>query len=148
MLRWEGRGVLKGISPLISPELLKVMMEMGHGDELILADANFPAASCARRLVRADGLGIPPLLEAILALFPLDRYVTTPAAVMATVAGDAVATPIWDTYRSHLTSAGVTAEIEQVERFLFYERARNSYAVVATGERALYGNLILRKGVL
>jgi L-fucose mutarotase len=141
--------MLKGVSPLLSPELLKVMMEMGHGDELVLADANFPAASCAKRLVRADGQELVSLLEAILALFPLDDYICSPAAVMAVVPGDPVETPIWDRYRTALAAAtGRVVELDTIERFAFYERARQAYAIVATGERALYANLMLRKGVL
>jgi L-fucose mutarotase len=91
--------MLKGIPPILSPELLKILMEMGHGDELVLADSNFPAAANAQRLVRCDGHGMPALLEAVLTLLPLDPYVESPVTLMAVVPGDTVETPIWDTYR-------------------------------------------------
>jgi L-fucose mutarotase len=141
--------MLKGISKLISPELIKILMEMGHGDELVIADGNFPAASHAARLVRADGHGIPELLEAVLLLLPLDTYSESPVSLMAVVAGDPVETPIWEVYQSIVdASAERSISIEQVERFAFYERAKKAYAVVATGEGALYANIILRKGVI
>lgn len=141
--------MLIGIPKLLSPELLKVLMEMGHGDEIVLADGNFPAASHARRLIRADGLAMPELLDAILALFPLDPYAKKPAALMQVVPGDPVDTPIWDTYRDIIASrSGFEEPFEHVERFAFYERAKHAYAVVATGEGALYANLILKKGVI
>lgn len=141
--------MLIGISKLISPELIKVLMEMGHGDEIVLADGNFPAASHAQRLIRADGHPLPELLEAVLALFPLDPYVEKPAAIMQVVPGDTVETPIWSTYRDIIARrTGFEEPFEQVERFAFYERAKQAYAVVATGEGALYANLILKKGVI
>lgn len=141
--------MLIGISKLISPELLKVLMEMGHSDEIVLADGNFPAASHAQRLIRADGHGIAELLEAILPLFSLDQYVQRPAALMQVVPGDTVATPIWDIYGQMIHArSGITAPFEEVERFAFYERAKRAYAIVATGESALYANLILKKGVI
>ena len=141
--------MLYGISPLISPELLKVLMEMGHGDEIVLGDGNFPAASHAARLIRCDGHGVPELLDAILKLFPLDPYVDRPAALMQVVPGDTVETPIWDTYRSVIRKhTGIEEPFEEVERFAFYERAKKAYAIVATGESALYANLILKKGVV
>lgn len=141
--------MLIGISNLISPELLKVIMEMGHSDEIVLADGNFPAASHAQRLIRADGHGIPELLDAILHLFPLDPYVDKPAALMQVVPGDTVETPIWNTYGEIIEArSGFSAPFEEVERFAFYERAKKAYAIVATGEGALYANLILKKGVI
>jgi L-fucose mutarotase len=141
--------MLKGISKLISPELIKILMEMGHGDEIVIADGNFPAASHAARLVRADGHGIPELLEAVLQLLPLDTYSEHPVSLMAVVLGDPVETPIWEVYQSIVdVSAERSISIEQVERFAFYERAKQAYAVVATGEGALYANIILRKGVI
>jgi len=141
--------MLKNISPLLSPELLKILAEMGHGDEIVLADANFPSASHAQRLIRADGHSIPSLLSAILALFPLDTFVESPAFVMQPVDGSGVEPPVWSEYR-HTIARGADREIElsQVERFAFYTRARSAYAIVATGELALYGNLILKKGVI
>ncbi|QYR23266.1 L-fucose mutarotase [Paenibacillus sp. sptzw28] len=141
--------MLKGISKLISPELLKILMEMGHGDEIVLADANFPAASHTQRLVRCDGHPIPELLEAIMQLFPLDEYVDHPAALMQVVPGDNVETPIWKRYHEILAPhTHVKEPFEEVERFAFYERAKKAYAIVATGESALYANLILKKGVI
>ncbi|XP_070833797.1 fucose mutarotase [Chaetodon trifascialis] len=143
--------VLKGIPSVLSPELLYALAKMGHGDELVLADANFPASSicaCGPTEIRADGLGIPQLLEAILKLLPLD---TSPAAVMDLVDSDklrCLAVPVWDTYTQLLGEAGSKSPLEKVERFAFYERAKKAYAVVATGETALYGNLILKKGVI
>lgn len=141
--------MLKGISSLISPELIKVLMEMGHSDEIVFADANFPAASHARRLVRCDGHGIAELLEAILPLFPLDVYVDRPVTLMAVTPGDGVETPIWGRYRQIVESYHSGADaFEEMERFAFYERAKQAYAIVSTGERALYANVILKKGVV
>lgn len=141
--------MLKGISPLISPELIKLLMEMGHADEIVIADGNFPAASHAQRLVRCDGHGVPELLAAILPLFPLDSYVERPVSLMAVMPGDNVETPIWDRYRDIVRDHHPGSDLfEMVERFAFYERAKNAYAIVATGETALYANLILKKGVV
>ena len=141
--------MLKGIPKIIAPDLLKILMEMGHGDELVLGDGNFPAASCARRLVRADGHGVPELLDAILKLFPLDPYVPAPVALMAVVPGDPVQPVIWEEYRRIIKEHDPkAAEPELVERFDFYERAQKAYAIVATGETALYANVILKKGVV
>ncbi|RUS48034.1 L-fucose mutarotase [Cohnella sp. AR92] len=141
--------MLKGISSVISPELLKILMEMGHGDEIVLADANFPTASHARNLVRADGHRIPELLQAILQLMPLDPYVDKPAALMQVMPGDRTETPIWREYgRIVQECASLPDPFEEVERFAFYERAKRAYAIVATGEGALYANLILKKGVI
>ncbi|HTX99555.1 MAG TPA: L-fucose mutarotase [Bacteroidota bacterium] len=141
--------MLKGIPTVLSPELLKVLMEMGHGDELVLADGNFPSASIAQRLIRLDGLPLPKVLKSILKLFPLDTYVEKPVSLMALVAGDNVQPVIWEKYRTILlASREPFKDFEYVERFAFYERARKAYAVVATGETALYANIILKKGVV
>lgn len=141
--------MLKGISSLISPDLIKVLMEMGHSDEIVFADANFPAASHAQCLVRCDGHGIAELLEAILPLFPLDVYVDRPVTLMAVTPGDGVKTPIWDRYRKIVEGYHSGADaFEEMERFAFYERAKQAYAIVSTGERALYANIILKKGVV
>jgi L-fucose mutarotase len=141
--------MLKGIPNIIPPELLKLLMEMGHGDEIVIADGNFPAASHAQRLVRCDGHAAPLLLDAILKLFPLDTYVKQPVALMAVVPGDTYKPEIWPAYLKIIQShdAGFR-EFEMVERFAFYERAKRAYAIVATGESARYANLILKKGVL
>jgi L-fucose mutarotase len=141
--------MLKKISHLISPELLKTLAEMGHGDELVLADGNFPSASIAQRLLRVDGLAISPLLIAILELFPLDTFVSCPVALMAVVPGHNYQPTIWEEYRRIIKASGEPFhEFEYIERFAFYERARKAYAVLATGESALYANIILKKGVV
>lgn len=141
--------MLKGISSAISPDLIKVLMEMGHGDELVIADGNFPAASIAQRLVRADGLDCLTFLDAILSLFPLDQYVEKPVALMAVVPGDPYQPVIWDDYRKIVQQHESTfTDFDYVERFAFYERARKAYAILATSEMALYANIILKKGVI
>ena len=141
--------MLKGIPTILAPELLKILMEMGHGDELVIADGNFPGASHAQRLVRCDGHGVPPLLDAILQLFPLDTYVKQAAALMAVVPGDKYKPEIWPNYKKivqkHEPNFG---DFEMMERFAFYDRARKAYAIVATGETARYANIILKKGVI
>lgn len=139
--------MLKGIPSILSPELLKILMEMGHGDEIIIADGNFPAASHAQRLVRCDGHGVPEVLEAVLKLLPLDQYVEKPVALMDVVPGDTVVPIIWEEYKSEIAKYG-NVEIEFMERFDFYERAKKAYAIVATGESAQYANVILKKGVV
>lgn len=141
--------MLKNIPPVISPELMSAMMSMGHGDELVLADGNFPAAANAQRLVRADGLGVTELLEAMMRFFPLDTYVDRPAVVMAVEPGDAVEPTIWEDYVGVLSRfEGREVELRQIAREEFYARARKAFAVVATSETALYANLILVKGVV
>ncbi|HNS21000.1 MAG TPA: L-fucose mutarotase [Sedimentisphaerales bacterium] len=141
--------MLKNIPTILSPELLKILMEMGHGDEIVLADGNFPAASVAQRLVRCDGHGVPGLLEAVLKLFPLDTFVAQPVGLMAVVPGDKTQPTIWETYHSIVKNSGERfSDFEFIERFAFYERAKKAYAVVATSEKALYANVILKKGVL
>ena len=119
--------MLKNIPPILSPDLMRVLMEMGHGDEIVLADGNFPAASLAKRLLRCDGHGVPPLLEALLAFFPLDIYVDRPVALMAVVPGDDVKPAIWEEYRRIVKASGeACSDFEYVERFAFYERAQQS----------------------
>ena len=140
--------MLKGIPSIISPELLKIIMEMGHGDELVIGDGNFPAASNAKRLVRLDGHGVCEILDALLSLFPLDTYIASPVGLMAVTPGDDVKPVIWDDYRRIIKAREGDRGIEMIERFEFYERARNAYAIVATGETALYANIILKKGVV
>jgi L-fucose mutarotase len=142
--------MLKGIPKVISPELIKVLMEMGHGDEIVIADGNFPAGSCASNyLVRCDGHNVPEILDAILKFLPLDTYTEAPVALMEVVPGDDVKPVIWDEYRQIInTYEGSEVKIENVERFAFYERAKRAFAVVATSEGALYANIILKKGVV
>ena len=140
--------MLKGIPSILSPELLKILMEMGHGDEIVLGDGNFPAASNAQRLVRLDGHGTCEILDAILQFLPLDTYVKAPVGLMAVTPGDDVKPVIWDEYRKIIQHREGQREIEMIERFAFYERAKKAYAIVATGETALYANVILKKGVV
>jgi L-fucose mutarotase len=140
--------MLKGIPSILSPDLLKILMEMGHGDEIVIADGNFPAASMAQRLIRADGHGVPVLLDAILQLFPLDTFVERPVALMAVVPGDDYQPTIWAEYRQIIQRHEAFTEFDYVERFAFYERAQQAYAVIATGEMALYANIILKKGII
>ena len=141
--------MLKNIPSILSPELLKILMEMGHGDEIVIADGNFPSASIAQKLVRLDGHGVPPVLEAILKVFSLDPYVEKAVGLMQLVPGDTVKTPIWDEYRTILKASDESEkfdDFETIERFAFYERAKKAYAVIATSESALYANVILKKG--
>ncbi|MDO5724499.1 MAG: RbsD/FucU domain-containing protein [Flaviflexus sp.] len=139
--------MLKNIPACLSPDLVHVLMSMGHGDEIVIADGNFPGDSNNDLVVRADGLGVPELLSAILTLLPLDRYSDWQAGLMETVAGDP--TPeIWQTYEEILAAAEGKVEITKFERFAFYEQAKKAFAVVLTSETALYGNIILKKGVV
>ena len=141
--------MLKKIPPIITPELMKIMMEMGHGDEIVFADGNFPSAAYAKRLVRCDGHTVTELLEAILPFFPLDTYAQHSVGLMSVVPGDPVVPTIWDEYKQVIaTYDGKEAKIEFIERFDFYERAKKAYAIVSTSESALYANIILKKGVV
>lgn len=140
--------MLKNIPSIISPELLKILHEMGHSDEIVIGDGNFPAASNAKRLIRADGHGVPELLDAILQLLPLDTYVDAPVMLMQVTPGDDVDPVIWKDYRKIVDKHQDNVKFEEIERFAFYERARDAYAIVATGESALYANVILKKGVV
>ena len=142
--------MLKGIPSILSPELLKILMEMGHGDTIAIGDGNFPHASIAKNsiLVRLDGHGAVEVLDAILTLFPLDTYVDAPVSLMEVVPGDDVETPIWDEFAQIVEKHQPGAKIGQIERFEFYETAKKCYAVVATGETAMYANVILQKGVV
>ena len=147
--------MLKSIPPILSPELLKVLCEMGHGDRICIGDGNFPGASMAKPnncvLVRADGHGVPELLDAILQVIPLDEYVEHPALIMQVADKDkGLEVPIWDTYKQIVAkhdSRGAAA-FGSVERFAFYEEARNTYCILQSGETAIYANIILQKGVV
>lgn len=140
--------MLRGIPPVISPELMKTLMEMGHGDEIVLADGNFPAASSGKRLIRCDGHRIITLLDAILPFFPLDYKVERPAAVMSLLDGEQ-APEVWKDYEHSIVKfEGSFKGFEYVERFAFYERSKESFAIVATSDSAFKGNLILKKGVV
>ena len=144
--------MLKGIPKVLSPELLKVLCEMGHSDRLVIADGNFPSESIGKnaKVIRCDGHGVPELLEAILTVFPLDTYVETPVSLMQVVPGDNVETLIWDEYKEIITKHDERGEkaIGQTERFAFYEETKTAYAIIATGESALYANIMLQKGVV
>lgn len=143
--------MLKGIPPILSPELLKALDEMGHTDELTIGDGNFPGHTYGKKVIRLDGHGVPEVLDAILQLFPLDAYVEHPAALMAVVPGDPVETPVWEEYRRIMAkhdSRGMAC-FEEIDKWAFYRRTQEKSAlVVMTGETALYANIILRKGVV
>ena len=140
--------MLQGISPLISPELLKILCEMGHGEEIVLGDANFPAGTVGRRVIRADGIGTTELLEAILPLFPLDQYDPSNFVLMRVPEEEGITPEIWQQYRGVLNRYEPQAKMEHIERFAYYERAKKAYCVVATGETAIYANILLKKGVV
>ena len=141
--------MLKGIPSILAPDLLKILAEMGHGDQIVIGDGNFPAASNAKRLIRCDGHPIPPLLDAILQVFPLDTFVEKPVGLMAVVPGDDTVPTIWDKYREIVARHDPrAADFEFIDRFDFYSRAQAAYAIIATGEGALYANLVLTKGVI
>ncbi len=144
--------MLKGIPAILSPNLLKVLCEMGHGDTIVIADGNFPSESIGKDaiVIRADGHGVPEILEAILKLFPLDTYVEKPVSLMQVTPGDNVKTPIWDVYKKVVCDVDKRGEsaFAEVERFEFYERAKKAYAIIATGETAIYANVMLQKGVV
>ena len=137
---------------MLAPELLKALCEMGHGDELVIADGNFPSESVGRNgiVVRADGHGAAEILDAVLQLIPLDAYVEKPVALMEVVPGDSCPTPVvWEEYRNILQKYEPDhCQIEMTERFAFYERAKKAYLVIATGETAVYANVLLKKGVV
>lgn len=144
--------MLKGIPAIISPELLKVLCEMGHSDTLVIADGNFPSETIGKgaKVIRADGHGVPELLEAILKVFPLDTYVEHPVSLMQVMPGDDVKTPIWDEYKKIVSKEDARGDkaFAEVERFEFYERAKKAYAIIATSETAIYGNIMIQKGVV
>ncbi|MCR5223281.1 MAG: fucose isomerase [Lachnospiraceae bacterium] len=144
--------MLKGIPKILSPQLLKVLCEMGHADRIVISDGNFPAESVGKNgiVVRLDGHGVPEVLDAILTVFPLDTYVEHPVNLMEVMKGDPVETPIWDTYAKILKDHDERGDkmIGHIERFAFYEETAAAYAVVVTGESALYANIMLQKGVV
>ena len=146
--------MLKGIPKILSPELLKVLCEMGHSDRIVIADGNFPAESMGKNsiVIRCDGHNIPELLDAILTVFPLDSYVEKPVMLMELMERDKgrVETPIWDEYKKIISKYdGRGAEaVGEIERFAFYEEAKKCYAIISTGESAIYANLILQKGII
>ncbi|MGN0308702.1 MAG: RbsD/FucU family protein [Lachnospiraceae bacterium] len=144
--------MLKGIPKILSPELLKVLAEMGHSDRLVISDGNFPAESMGKDsiVIRMDGHGVPEILDAILQVFPLDTYVEKPVNLMEVMKGDNVETPIWDTYKEIIARYDERGEqvVGNIERFTFYEEAKKAYCIIATGESALYANIMLQKGVV
>lgn len=144
--------MLKGIPHILSPELLKVLCEMGHSDRLVIGDGNFPAESVGKncKVVRMDGHGVPEILDAILTVMPLDEYMEHPVSLMEVMKGDPVKTPIWDTYKeiiAHHDERGAKT-VGTIERFQFYKEASQAYAIVTTGESAVYANVMLQKGVV
>ena len=142
--------MLKGISPILSPQLLKVLCEMGHSDTIVIADGNFPAETMGKNgiIIRMDGHGVPEILEAILQVFPLDQYVEKPVSLMERVPGDNADVSIWKTYKKMIEKEEErgSAVIQKLERFAFYEEAKKAYAVIATSETSQYANVILQKG--
>jgi L-fucose mutarotase len=141
--------MLKNIDPLLSPEMLSALRAMGHGDELAIVDANYPAVSSGRPVIRADGLQVTSVAAAVLSLMPLDEFVPCAAFHMQVVDNAGGPMPIFDEFRALLRKyEPKMAKLEGIERFAFYERVKNCFAVVATGERRLYGNLILKKGII
>ncbi len=141
--------MLKGIPSILTPELLKVLMEMGHGDELVIADGNYPRFGHPERVIRCDGHGVPELLDAILKFMPLDPYVENPVILMEVLPNDPVVPVIWDTYKELINKhGGDSTKVLPINKYTFYERAAKAYAVVTTSEAALYANIILKKGVV
>jgi L-fucose mutarotase len=141
--------MLKGIPSLLSPDLMHALLSMGHGDEIVLADGNFPGPSHAKQLIRADGLGVCTLLEAIVRFFPLDEFVEDHAVVMAVVDPKAPEPPIWEEFRRLLAEGeGRAVTLTAIPREVFYERARRAFCIVSSSESALYANLLLKKGVV
>lgn len=144
--------MLKNIPKILSPELLKVLCEMGHSDRIVIGDGNFPAQSMGKDavVIRCDGHGVPEILDAILQVFPLDIYVEKPVSLMEVIPGDTVETPIWDEYKKIVAKYDERGEkaIGNIERFAFYEEAKTAYAIIATSEAALYANIMLQKGVV
>ena len=146
--------MLKGIPGILSPELLKVLCEMGHGDRIVIADGNFPIGLVGKdpTIIRCDGHGVAALLDAILQVFPLDIYVEKPVTLMNLLPCDVgrVETPIWDTYKEIIakTDARGGDAVGHIDRFDFYDEAKKSYAVITTSEKAIYANIILQKGII
>src|SRR5688572_16125172 len=141
--------MLRGIDPILSPDLLRILRAMGHGDEIVIADANYPGEATARALVRLDGVVATRTLRAVLSVMPLDTFVDDPAISMQMVDDPVGVPPVVEEFQEIIdTVADHPARIKPLERFAFYERARGAFAVVQTGERRLYGNIIVKKGVL
>ena len=139
--------MLKNIPKIVSPQLLKILCEMGHGDEIVIADGNFPSETNGQRVVRADGIGGEEMLDAVLSLIPLDTYANENLLLMQTTNGDPVP-PLWDKYFAIAKQHDDHLRAGNLERFAFYDRAKKAYAVIATGEGAIYANVIIKKGVI
>ena len=142
--------MLKNISKIVSPELIKTLCEMGHGDEIVIADGNFPAETFGKRVIRADGIGGAEMLKAVLSLIPLDTYSDPNMILMRLMDCDKgkINPVIWNEYEKIATAEDVNVKIGNIDRFEFYDRAKTAYAVIATGEEAVYANIILKKGVV
>lgn len=142
--------MLKKISKLLSPELLKILCEMGHGDEIVIADGNFPSETFGKRVIRADGIGGSAMLDGVLSLIPLDTYSNPNLILMELMECDKgkINPIIWEEYKAIAAKHDKNVRLGNIERFAFYERAKQAYAVIATGEEAVYANIILKKGVL
>ncbi len=142
--------MLKNIPKLLSPELLKILCEMGHGDEIVIADANFPSANYGKRVIRADGISGAKMLEAVLSVFPLDTYSDPNMILMKLMDCDVgkIDPVIWKEYEKVANQKDDNVRIGNIDRFDFYDRAKDAYAVIATGEEAVYANIILKKGVI
>ena len=142
--------MLKGISKIVSPELVKTLCEMGHGDEIVIADGNFPAETFGKRVIRADGIGGAEMLKAVLSLIPLDTYSDPNMILMRLIDCDKgkINPVIWNEYEKIAKAEDENVRIGNIDRFEFYDRAKTAYAVIATGEEAVYANIILKKGVV
>ena len=142
--------MLKNVNPLLSPDLLKILCEMGHGDEIVIADANFPSVNYGKRVVRADGISGTQMLDAVLSVLPLDTYSEQNFILMQLVPSDVgkVDPVIWKEYEKIANSHDGNLRLGNEERFAFYERAKKAYCVIATGEKAIYANIIIKKGVI
>ena len=142
--------MLKNVPKIISPELLKTLCAMGHGDEIVIADGNFPAETFGKRVIRADGISGSAMLDAVLSLIPLDTYSDPNFILMRLMECDEgkIDPVIWNEYKEIADKHDKNVKIGNIDRFAFYERAKNAYAVIATGEEAVYANIILKKGVI
>jgi L-fucose mutarotase len=141
--------MLKGISPLLSPELLKILAEMGHGDEIVIGDCNFPAVTLGKRCIRADGLKVTDLVDAILELLPLDSFVAEPVTLMKVVSGTFEGEPpIWSEFKKIIDKHEKNIKIQFIERSEFYDKSRQAFATIQSSENALFACIILKKGIL
>ena len=139
--------MLKGIPKIVSPELLKILDEMGHGDDIVIADLNFPSENCGKRVIRAEAAGGEEMLRAVMDLIPLDDYVDDNFVLIETPPSYTEEPPIWESYRQIAKERDPNVNEKRIDRFDFYERTKNAYAVIATGEEALYACVLLKKGV-